>query len=145
MIVDSDVRSSSLRFCACNDSRSASRRDSSASMETMSPMLCALASSARTRSTLACAVAIRASRSTAFAVTSSVDSSRLSSLPSLASVPMTDVNFADGTRKTMCACDFPSSLVRWSPPTNPPAPSAAVVAFSAASSTLDTRTVMVPV
>ena len=67
---------------ACSDSRSASRRASSASTCTTSPIVSARDSSTRTRSTLRCCERTRLSTSVTWVVTSSALRCRSSSLPS---------------------------------------------------------------
>ena len=78
-------------------SRSAWRRESSASSATISPSLVAWLISARTRSTLACIVLTRDSVSTYCAVTSSVDALRECTFPSSASRSSVASSSAVGT------------------------------------------------
>lgn len=144
VMVDSAVSPSSLRLRACSDSRSASRRDSSASTDVISPIVCALASSARMRSTLACAVMIRDSTSTTWSVTSCAETCRFFSSPMPLSWSRVSWNLAAGTRSVMVAVELCPSMCRLSPPTNPPAPVANAIACVAAALTSLTCTVMVP-
>ena len=82
-----------------------------------------------------------------FAVTSCVDTRRDCSLPFETWLMSSSVllNLSAGIRNVSVAVDFPASRLRWSPPTNPPAPVASPTSSLAALLTSSTRTVMDPV
>ncbi len=89
-IVDSATASDSCACCCSSDSRSASRRVSSDSMEITSSIVSAFAMSARSRSTEACCEAMRLLTSTSCPVTSWVDSAMSEILPMPPSRSITD-------------------------------------------------------
>ena len=120
-------------------SRSAWRRDSSASSDTTSPSLVALLISARTRSTLACIVLTRDSVSTYWPVTSSVLVLRECTFPSPASRSRVASSSEVGTEMVIVLKPptvFPSgSLEIASATTSPCADAATARTFAAAAST----------
>ena len=98
--VDSATWSRSAASRLVSESSSASRRASSDSMATMSPIDVAWASSARTRATLACWLATRASRSTTSSVASSTWPVRAVTVPNAATSSTSRSRASAGTRST---------------------------------------------
>ena len=146
-MVARSVTSSSPLSWASSDSRSASRRDSSDSTCTTSPIVLACASSTRIRSTLRCWVRTRLSTSMTWLVTSSALRWRSSSFPSRPRASSVAPKAAGGTRSVRVASPYRGrrgSVAVCSAPTTPSAPVASASARSAARPMSLTRTLIEP-